>query len=112
MLARKIERGEILVMKRDSDCVGWLRWGYFWDEIPFANLVWIDEPWRRQGFGRRLVTDWESRMRSDGFDSVMTSSQSDETGQHFFRSLGYVDCGALLLPHQVLEVLFRKTIGE
>ena len=40
-------------------------------------------------------------------DRVMTSTRSDEEAQHFYRGLGYTDCGALLLPGEPLELFFR-----
>ena len=43
-------------------------------------------------------------------DRVMTSTRSDEEAQHFYRGLGYTDCGALLLPGEPLELIFRKEI--
>jgi ribosomal protein S18 acetylase RimI-like enzyme len=41
---------------------------------------------------------WEADMRRRGYDLVMTSTQSDEEAQHFYRKLGYRDCGSFELP--------------
>jgi hypothetical protein len=49
-------------------------------------------------------------MEQQGFDTVMTSTQSDEHAQHFYRKLGYVDAGALLLDTQPLEIILIKKI--
>jgi hypothetical protein len=35
----------------------------------------------------------------------MTSKQSDETAQHVYRRLGYVDLRALPLPGKPLEII-------
>ena len=55
-------------------------------------------------------------MRSRGYDLVMTSTQSDEAAQHFWRKLGYRDCGGLTLPfpghEQPLELILGKTLEE
>lgn len=40
----------------------------------------------------------------------MTSTQSDETAQHFYRKLGYVDAGALLLQDEPLEIILTKAL--
>ena len=90
--------------------VGWLRWGLFWDEVPFMNMLHVVEGWRRQGVGRLLVEAWESRCREDGRTTVMTSTLSNESAQHFYRRMGYQDAGCLLLPDEALEILFTKTI--
>jgi hypothetical protein len=36
---------------------------------------------------------------------------SSETSQHLYRRLGYVDCGALLLPDEPAELVFRKALA-
>ena len=57
---------------------------------------------------------WEKTMKSMGFGLVMTSTQSDENAQHFYRTLGYRDCGALALPfpgyEQPLEIIMAKQL--
>ena len=54
-------------------------------------------------------------MRAQGFHAVMTSTRADETAQHFYRKLGYRDCGGLLLDAiesgQPLELFFAKAMG-
>ena len=94
-LPRKIRDKEILVLRKDDKIVGWLRYGYFWDNLPFMNLLFILEPYRFQGLGSRLVAHWEQAMTERGHRIVMTSTQADEEGQHFYRKLGYRDIGGL-----------------
>ena len=87
-----------------------LRWGLFWDEVPFMNMLHVDEERRRQGIGRLLVDAWESRCRETGHPRVLTSTLSNESAQHFYRKLGYQDAGCLRLPDEALEILFAKEI--
>lgn len=105
-----LSRGRIYILKQSGVSVGWLRWNLFWDNIPFMNMLYILEASRRQGFGKQLVLFWERQMREQGHDFVMTSSQSDEQGQHFYRKLGYRDAGSLLLPTEPLEIIFVKQL--
>lgn len=72
-----------------GEVLGWLRWGLFWDEVPFMNRLFVREDQRRKGLGRQLVTEWEARCRESGYGRVMTSTQSNEEAQHFYRRLGY-----------------------
>jgi ribosomal protein S18 acetylase RimI-like enzyme len=104
----KIARREVMVAHVEDRRVGFLRHGYFWDEIPFMNLLWIEEQSRGKGYGTQLVSFWESEMRKLGHDSVMTSSLSSERAQHLYRRLGYVDIGSLLMPDEPLEIVFLK----
>ena len=110
VLKRKIERQEVIVVWHDDRRAGWLRYGYFWDELPFMNMLYIHDELRGQGIGTRLVTFWEGEMRESGYERVMTSTLSDENAQYFYRKLGYEDRGCLLLPGEPLEILFMKTL--
>lgn len=107
-LSSAIADGRILLLETDGKFAGWLRWNLFWDSIPFLNLLFLLEPYRRLGFGSRLVADWEARMAADGFSSVMTSTQADEDAQHFYRKLGYADCGCLFPHGQTVAELFLQ----
>ena len=104
------------VLTADGEPIGLLRWSLFWDSIPFCNLLYMEDCHQRKGFGRRLAAYWEKEMRSRGYDLVMTSTQSDEAAQHFWRKLGYRDCGGLTLPfpghEQPLELILGKTLEE
>ncbi len=40
---------------------------------------------------------WEAQLIQAGHGMVLVSTQSDESAQHFYRKLGYRDCGYLLL---------------
>ena len=110
VIAKKIKDSEIIVVADDTQQIGWLRYGYFWDNIPFMNMLWIEESYRSKGIGRKLVSFWETEMQKQEHNMVMTSTLSDETTQHFYRKLGYKDCGSLLLPDEALEILFLKMV--
>lgn len=105
-----IGRGRVLLAELAGEIIGWLRWSLFWDNTPFMNLLYLLLGERRRGYGRVLVEHWEQQMRQAGYDKVLTSTQSDEEGQFFYRALGYADAGCLLLPGEVAEVLFCKEL--
>ena len=112
-LAAILDRSRVLVAEdagRDG-VVGWLRWGLFWDEVPFMNLLHVEASRRGQGLGRLLVGEWERTCARAGHDTVMTSTVSAESAQHFYRKLGYVDAGCLLLPGEPAELFFVKQIA-
>jgi ribosomal protein S18 acetylase RimI-like enzyme len=112
VIGEKIARREIIVAHQEDRRVGFLRYGYFWDEIPFMNLLWVGEGSRGKGYGTRLVSFWEEEMRKLGHDSVMTSTLSNERAQHLYRRLGYEDVGSLLMPDEPLEIVFLKKFYE
>lgn len=91
--------------------IGWLRWGLFWDELPFMNRLHVAESRRGEGVGSLLVREWELACGRAGHTTVMTSTLSAESAQHFYRKLGYIDAGCLLLPGESAEILFTKQIA-
>ncbi len=111
---RLVREGTGCVLTKDGKPIALLRWSLFWDSIPFCNLLYVEGACQRRGFGRALVEHWEKDMRAQGYDLVMTSTQSDEAAQHFWRKLGYRDCGALTLPfpghEQPLELILGKAL--
>jgi GNAT superfamily N-acetyltransferase len=109
-LAAVVDQERVLLVEVDGRAAGWLRWGKFWDEIPFMNMLFVDADVRRAGVGRGLVQHWETAMRQAGHTQVLTSTLADESAQHFYRRLGYVDCGGLLLPGEATEIFLRKDL--
>lgn len=111
MIQQKIDRCEILVLYHAGLRTGFLRYGYFWDEIPFMNMLLVEDGSRGRGFGTQLISFWEKEMRELGHDTVMTSSMSDERAQRLYRRLGYEDCGSLLMHGEPLEIVFLKRLS-
>lgn len=107
-----IRAGRILVLECGGETVGWLRWGMFWDNTPFMNLLYLLDGWRSQGLGRALVCHWEQTMHEAGHTLVMTSTQANEAAQLFYRHLGYRDVGGFLLPGEAYELLLIKELGS
>ncbi|MEN6357829.1 MAG: GNAT family N-acetyltransferase [Armatimonadota bacterium] len=108
----KILDSQVYIATTEADgIVGWLRYGLFWDEIPFMNMLYFLEQHRRKGLGRQVVKQWEEDMRQLGYHMVLTSTQSNEDGQHFYRRLGYVDSGVLLLPNEPAEIILQKDLA-
>jgi ribosomal protein S18 acetylase RimI-like enzyme len=109
VLLQKITNEEILLLLTDEGLIsGFLRFNYFWDSIPFMNMLQVKRAFQKKGLGRKLVTEWEQEMKVKGYQLVMTSTQSDEEAQHFYRKLNYKDQGSLILSKEPLEIIFVK----
>ena len=107
---RIIENNQALIFYVDNDFAGWLRWNLFWDEIPFMNMLYFPEEYRGKGYGTQMVKFWENEMVKLGYDKVMTSSQANESAQHFYRKLGYRDAGSFFPCCEDLEIIFTKEL--
>ena len=110
-LKNSINAKRVLIMLNDNDFIGWLRFNLFWDNIPFMNMLYILECYRGKGNGKKLVDFWEKEMLSNKYKIVMTSTQSDEQAQFFYRKNGYIDCGSLLFPNAPLEIILLKSLA-
>ncbi|GKS13347.1 N-acetyltransferase [Paenibacillus chitinolyticus] len=111
LILPKIRNKEIYMLRNEENVnIGWMRYGYFWDNTPFMNMLWIDEPYRGGGFGKEVVLFWEKEMTQRGFKLVMTSTLANEEAQHFYRKLGYRDAGCLLLENEPLEIIMTKRL--
>lgn len=109
-LKKSIDAKRVLIML-NNEFIGWLRFNLFWDSIPFMNMLYFLEDYRGKGYGKQLVDFWEKEMRDNQYKIVMTSTQSDEQAQFFYRKNGYVDCGSLLFPNEPLEIIFSKILA-
>lgn len=109
-LKNSIHANRILLMFHDGTFAGWLRFNLFWDSIPFMNMLFFLEAYRGKGNGTQLVSHWEAEMRKCGYSKVLTSTLSNEQAQFFYRKIGYIDCGSLLLPNVPLEIFFQKDL--
>ncbi|MFC5651304.1 GNAT family N-acetyltransferase [Paenibacillus solisilvae] len=111
LIGRKITEKEIAIIRdQEGIYLGFMRFGYFWDNTPFMNMIWMDERCRGKGIGTKVVLWWENEMKEKGCKRVMTSTLASEEAQHFYRKLGYLDAGCLLLDHEPLEILMTKSI--
>ena len=89
---KKVRDNQGYILFVDEKPVGLLRYNLFWDNTPF----------------------WEQDMRTRGYGMVLTSTQVDENAQHFYRKLGYKDCGGLTVDvpgyEQPMELFMVKQL--
>ncbi len=107
-LKNVISLKRIYAARIGENIAGWLRYGLFWDNTPFMNMLYIIESHRNHGIGGALVGYWETEMVKSGYDRVMTSTASDEYAQHFYIKLGYKAVGGFIPTGSPFEVLFEK----
>ncbi len=108
----KTKRGYVLL--ENDLLVGLLRYNLFWDNVPFCTMLFIDERVQGKGYGSMLMNCWEEDMKKQEYGMLLTSTCVDETAQHFYRKLGYKDCGGLIIDipryAQPMEMFLVKEI--
>ncbi len=111
---KKVRDRQGYVILENHTPVGLLRYNLFWDNTPFCTLLFIDWPHQGKGCGRKLMEYWENDMKAQGYGMILTSTQVDENAQHFYRKLGYKDCGGLVVDipgyAQPMEMFFIKKL--
>ena len=110
----KVRDNQGYILLEDGKPCGLLRYNLFWDNTPFCTMLFVDWKSQKKGYGRKLMEHWEQDMKSKGFDMLLTSTQVDEEAQHFYRKLGYKDCGSLVLNvsehEQPMEMFMVKAL--
>jgi ribosomal protein S18 acetylase RimI-like enzyme len=122
-LDRHLSESEFALKARDkrgyvicdgNNPIGVMRYNLFWDSTPFLTLIYLAESYRGKGFGKQAMTFWENEMRGLGYKMVMTSTQANEQAQNYYRKLGYMDRGCLVLDNtpfeQPLEIFMIKVL--
>ena len=112
VLKDKIEKKEIYIVEKDNEIIGWLRYNLFWDNIPFMNMIYFLEEYRKKGIGTKLVKYWENEMKQMGYKNVLTSTQSNEEAQHFYRKLDYKEIGGFKYFNDPYEIIFQKIFTQ
>ncbi len=111
-LLHSLSQGRVYLAEEDGRFLGWLRYGLFWDSVPFLNLLYLLEGERGKGYGRALVGFWEERMKSLRYPCVMTSTASDEYAQHFYVKLGYRAVGGFQYRADPYEIILTKELSD
>ena len=111
---KKVRDRQGYVLTDDGIKIGLLRYNLFWDSIPFCTMLFVDWTKQKKGYGRQLMQFWEDDMKVQGYGMTMTSTRVDENAQHFYRKLGYKDCGGFTMDipgyEQPMEMLMTKAL--
>lgn len=94
---KKVQDKRGYIILKNNNPIGLLRYNLFWDNTPFCAMLFIDLEYQGKGYGM-----------------LLTSTQVNETAQHFYRKLGYKDCGGFVIDipkyEQPMEMFLIKSI--
>ena len=107
-LINSVQLNRVYIAEIGQRPIGWLRYNLFWDNTPFMNMLCLIEEEQRKGYGKELVLHWERQMKLLGYETVLTSTQSNEYSQHFYVKLGYETVGGFLLKPEPYEIIMAK----
>jgi len=102
------------IMWENDIPVGILHYCVLWDNIPFLNFLFVKKENRGNRYATETMKQWEQEMKQQEYKMILISTQVDKTAQCFYRKLGYVDCGGVLLNNtpfeQPMEMFMRKVL--
>jgi len=114
LFRKAIAEGKVGIAEVERDGVaGYVRWDYFWDDIPLCLTVCVRPEHRRRGIGRRLYAHIEDGFRRAGRAFWLSSTEeTNDISIRFHEALGFRRIGALSdLGQDVAEVFYRKEIS-
>ncbi|MDE5721337.1 MAG: GNAT family N-acetyltransferase [Clostridia bacterium] len=110
---RVISRTGFLILS-EGEMAGVICYNMFWDNLPFLPLIKLLPEYRGCGNGREAMRLFENMLKERGFNALLLSTQADEQAQHFYRKIGYKECGCLVLDEaplkQPMEIFFIKKL--
>lgn len=102
------------VLWEGEERIGLMTHCILWNNLPFMNLIFVEEKHRRRGYASQAILQWENEMQRLGYRMTLISTQVDEEAQFLYRKLGYVDCGGLVFHgtplDQPMELFMRKVL--
>ena len=114
VLRRAITEGKIVLAESaQGGVVGYVRWDYFWDSIPFCLTARVKPQHQRRGVGHRLYERIEDTFRRRGCRFWLSSTEeTNESSRRFHESIGFRPIGKLAeLGQDVSEIFYRKEIS-
>lgn len=109
---KKVRDRQGYILSVDDTPIAILRYNLFWDNTPFCTMLYVSQSYQNQGYGAALMNYWENEMQSLGYDLLLVSTRADETSQHFYRKIDYIDCGALDIANEAPELILYKRINN
>jgi GNAT superfamily N-acetyltransferase len=114
VIRHKIINDEIIIAEVDGKPIGYLRVEYLWSQVPYIGVVFVEDDYRKEGIGRKILSFLEDYLRSRGYDRLFSSSTVNEPEpQAWHRAVGFVESGMIneLNDDGLGEIFFRKSLS-
>ena len=114
-MQEKIQRKLVLLAFLNEDCVGYLRWDWFWNRLPYLCLIKVKESNRGKGESTELLSFWEEHLIEQNFEYCLSSSQENEpSAVKWHLSKGFNEIGRLetLNKDGSVEIFLRKELRQ
>lgn len=90
--------------------IAYLVYQVIWGNTAFFSLLKVLPEYQRKGIGTAMVKLLEERLKSEGFNSYVSSSETvNQNTKRFFPSLGFAQIGELQMNHGG-EIFYLKKL--
>lgn len=105
-----LNTGHLMVADEGGEIVGYLAYHIVWGNTPFIELVQVPSAHQKKGIGTLLVTALEGILKSQGYSTLLSSSEVvNDMGNGFHQKAGFVSVGILDMVYGK-ENFYRKEI--
>ena len=104
---------EYLLAEVDGKLRAFMRYSFFWGDIPYMDMIWVEENFRRKGVGSALIHFWTKEMKALNKGILMTSAMSNEPPPlAWHKRNGFVESGRLTFGglQEIPEVFLVKEL--
>lgn len=113
IIRNKIVNDEIIIAEIDGRQIGYIRIEYLWSIKPYIGVIFVEDDYRREGIGRKMLNFLANHLIKYGHDELYSSSQANEPEpQAWHRGNGFVECGIIngINEGAIGEIFFRKSL--
>ena len=108
---QQVVSNRIQIIQASGRRVGFMKHYLLWENLPFLEVIIVSESERNKGIGKLAIHQWESALIAQSHCVCCVSTQVNEQAQHFWRAIGYQDCGVLMLPGRPSELFMQKQLA-
>ncbi|PCH66442.1 MAG: GNAT family N-acetyltransferase [Bacteroidetes bacterium] len=108
-----LEKKIIIIAKENDKIIGYLRFMYFWRNLPYICLIKVSKNRRNQGIGKAMVLYLENFLKQKGFNKLLSSTDADEAEpQNWHKKVGFEEAGFIREINEsgIGEIFFLKRI--
>lgn len=114
-ILKAINHQEIIIAILANELIGYLKFTYFWQGLPFIQLIKVKKELRGNGTGKAMLQFLEDYTKQQGQHVILSSSQANEVGPNRWHlSMGFSKSGVLEAINEggIDEILYMKSVGN
>lgn len=101
---------KIFVALDNKEIIGYIIYHVIWGNTPYIELLRVTSQYQRKGVGSQLLSKLENKIKTDGYNSIVSSSEKvNAVGNSFHKKQGFLNIGELNMIYGK-EVFYLKRL--